>query len=156
MSSGSCVFSRLCLSWLVQLPLVLALIMATSSLPTLGGFEPEMGLDGEVEGAEQPINAKMSDDTAVAGSQTPKKEDHQPGTLGEAFAKSRFDRGLCDASCAALGGDQDTETEILASMPQSEIEGLVNELVLETGLPLRGCRRRRCIICFLRSSRRRS
>ena len=85
---------------------------------------------------EAPNNASLPDDTAIAGSRTPKKEDHQPGTLGEAFAKSRFDPGLCDAICAALGGDQDTETDILASMPPSEIEGLVNELVLETGLPL--------------------
>ena len=127
--------------------------MAAAPLPTLEGFEPEMGLDGEAEMVEATNIAKLPDDTAEAGSRTPKKEDHQPGTLGEAFAKSRFDPGLCDAICAALGGDQDTETDILASMPTSEIEGLVNELVLETGLPPRGCRRRRCIICSLRLRR---
>ena len=111
--------------------------MATSSLPTLEGFDPEMGLDGDVGMVEPSSITTLPDDTAAAGSRTPKKEEPRAGTLGEAFSKSRFDPGLCDAICAALGGDMDTETDILASMPPSEIEGLVNELVLETGHPFK-------------------
>ena len=64
--------------------------MAASSLPTIEGFDPEMGLDGDLGMEEPPIFGALPDDTAIAGSRTPKKEVPQVGTLGEAFAKSRF------------------------------------------------------------------
>ena len=100
------------------------------------GFDPSVGVDGEHGEHHEEMQQAfpiMADDTAGAGSPLTPPGVPVAGTLGAAFAKAKFDAPLRWAICAALGGDESTDTEILGSLPQAEVADLVSELVLENG-----------------------
>ena len=59
------------------------------------------------------------------------------GTFGAAFDSSKFPRGLRLAICSAMGCDEQEDAEIVGSLPQKDLESLLDDLEVEGRPPTR-------------------
>ena len=121
--------------------------MFSSSLSHLDGFNPDVGLDGSAilvlptDEEFQDHGSTAGEDIAEAGNPTTPKGAPMmsaiSGTLGAAFNASRFPAALREAICVAMGCDEQEDAEIVGSLPQPEIDSLLEDMSVDGRPPSR-------------------